>query len=138
MADNPQYVEWSDSLLIGHPEIDEEHKGIFAFAAALRDIDTTTAPRSTVSDIICRLVDYVSMHFGNEEELMREVRYPLISGHSIEHWKFFGHLTTIIDDYERGRENVLPKCLAFLTNWLMRHILVNDVQLAEFLRTKGS
>ena len=43
MADNPQYVEWSDSLLVGHPEIVEEHKGIFVFAAALRDVDTTTA-----------------------------------------------------------------------------------------------
>ena len=77
MADNPQYVEWSDSLLVGHPEIDEEHKGIFVFAAALRDIDTTSAPPSTVSDIICRLVDYASTHFGHEEELMREARLKL-------------------------------------------------------------
>ena len=138
MPDTQKYVEWSDSLLVGHPEIDEEHKGIFAFAAALHDLDLENAPSSTVSDIICKLVDYASMHLGHEEELMRVAQYPLISGHSIEHWKFFGHLTEIIDDYERGREDVLPKCLAFLTNWLTKHILVNDVQLAEFLRSKGS
>ena len=138
MTDTPKYVEWSDTLLVGHPDIDEEHKGIFAFAAAVYDIDMETAPKSVVSDIINRLVEYASMHLGHEEELMRVSHYPFMSGHSIEHWKFFGQLTTLIDDYERGRENVLPKCLAFLTDWLTKHILVNDIQLAEFLRSKGS
>ncbi len=65
-----KYVEWSDTLLVGHQEIDEEHKGIFAFAAALYDLDLANTPPSMVSEIICKLVDYASMHLWHEEELM--------------------------------------------------------------------
>ena len=138
MTDDLQYVQWSDALLVGHSGIDEEHRGIFAFAAKLQDMDISNAPPSAVSEILCQLIEYASMHLGHEEELMRTSHYPMISGHSIEHWKFFRELTTLIDDYERGREDVLKRCFAFLTNWLTKHILINDIQLAEFLRNRGS
>ena len=68
---------------------------------------------------------------------MRRYHYPYMNGHAIEHGKFLSHLTTIIYDYERGRDNVLQNCSDFVTRWLETHILVNDVELANFLRHRG-
>ncbi len=138
MTDKPKCVQWSDTLLVGHADIDEEHKGIFALATKLQETDIANAPSSLASETIYKLVEYASTHLGHEEELMWSSRYPFINGHTIEHWKFFNQLTTIIDDYERGRPDVVTKCVTFITSWLEKHILVNDIQLADFLKRKDT
>ena len=133
MADMLPCAVWNESLLVGHEKIDAEHKGIFELAAKLQSIDVELLSPADTKDILRQLVDYATNHLGHEEGLMQASEYPYITGHSVEHWKFIRQLAAIISDFESGSKEALPNCLSFITNWLTKHILVNDVQLAEFL-----
>ena len=72
--DNDVDILWDDRLLIGHAEIDKQHKRLFAITARIFELGDAAADR-VVCDILCELVDYATEHFGLEEEVLRIIKW---------------------------------------------------------------
>lgn len=80
---------------------------------------------------------YVEEHFGLEEVYMQKFAFPDFRKHQREHLAFRQkfktfHATGLADEKEAGAD-----LLWLLMNWIMKHIMVTDKELASFLLKKG-
>lgn len=80
---------------------------------------------------------YVEEHFGLEESYMQKFNYPDFKKHQREHLtfrqKFKDFQATGLD----GEKKVGTDLLWMMMDWIMKHIMVTDKELARFLAKKG-
>ena len=133
----PPKIVWNDALATGHPKIDEQHKSLFALASYLTYIEASEVSPSFIGEVLCQLADYAADHFGVEEELMRQSKYPRSAEHIVEHWNFLQQLSNFINSYERGGKNVISECREFLFGWLSGHISNDDQVFGRYLKGRN-
>jgi len=133
-AVSPTASLWDDGMLIGHPDIDRDHRTLFAIIRRVDELAATEASVDAVSEVLCQLADYSREHFAREENLMRLSRFPRCTEHVVEHYKFIRKLTVLVDIFERGRPDVIPECRAFLGDWFVGHISLDDMEFGAHLR----
>ena len=78
-------LAWDPSLAIGVPEIDEQHRTIFAEAARFDAAVRAGVQGREIQELFDFLSRYAREHFEAEEQLMREVGYPRLASHALEH-----------------------------------------------------
>lgn len=123
---------WSEGLVIGHPTIDEQHRGIVdRFNAALQAVMTEQSPE-LISSLISDLFDYTAKHFADEEQLMRTAKYPDKDEHSRRHVEFIASLKDSVAGLSSGK-TVPSELVQFFGEWLVRHILKTDKEFVELL-----
>lgn len=126
------YCEWDDSIALGIPVVDEQHKALFglvnSLAVSIENGDGTEA----VNEVIWKLITYVTEHFSEEERLMLSCKYPGLAGHRSEHDLFVSRLQEIQVEFIKGRE-MDKEILAFLVDWLVCHIKGTDQAYSRFI-----
>lgn len=127
------YFEWTADVAVGHSQIDEEHKQLFALAEAVVEPLFSSAEHLPKEAPLQALIDFARRHFANEEELMRASAYPEAESHANFHASLLSELETYCARV-RARSNTNPAGLvAYLWNWLIVHIHSADRQLGEWL-----
>ncbi len=69
-------VEWSDTLSIGIPEIDDQHRVLIDLLNQLHAAIREQRGRAECGEILERLIEYTRVHFATEESVMSVFRYP--------------------------------------------------------------
>lgn len=126
---------WDPSLAIGHPVIDAQHREIFERFGRL--VGAMEAGRSTdVAELFRFLAQYAVEHFGAEEKLMEETRYPGAAVHRAAHARFVREYGDLVAFYEANGSSraVVVKARTWIGGWLRAHILGVDLALARFLQ----
>ncbi|THF58091.1 bacteriohemerythrin [Pseudothauera rhizosphaerae] len=133
-----EQLAWSDALRTGVDVIDRQHRGLVDMvnAVAIRLDAEKTLSADEVRLLVGYLKDYAEVHFGTEEALMAlcGVSPDYAEHHHRNHERFLAHVGDMIDDLS---ENAVPdgrQLLAFLGDWLIRHIQGEDQGLARRLR----
>jgi hemerythrin-like metal-binding protein len=124
---------WSDTLLTGVESIDREHKDLVALA---NDLDAALVARQSgeqINAVLMKLYKYATVHFGNEERLMRAIEYPDFSIHRSEHAKFLNKLDELSYRVQANIAQIAKIILDFLTVWLQDHISKTDVLLGRYM-----
>ncbi|OGU15225.1 MAG: hypothetical protein A2076_16020 [Geobacteraceae bacterium GWC2_53_11] len=123
---------WDDSIALGIPVIDEQHKALFGWIDTLNEAIKKGDGSEAVGEIIWKLITYVTEHFTAEERLMLSCNYPGLEAHRKEHDQFVLRLQEIqvnyIDGHEMGRQ-----ILDFLVDWLICHIKGTDQGYSRFI-----
>jgi hemerythrin len=127
---------WTDDMSVGVDQIDEEHKYLFfLLSSALRAIAERNI--GAVLTIFHDLTDYIDVHFGHEEEVMKAMGYPERDAHCTEHAALAHKAYCVInslrlgDTLDRGTEFT-----DFLKDWLTNHIMVSDMKYGAYLRSQ--
>lgn len=132
------YFEWTAEIAVGHAQIDEEHKQLFALAEAVVEPLFSTAEHRPREALLQALIDFARKHFAYEEELMRTSGYPEAEAHA----KFHATLLTELDTYcarvRMGSHTNPVGLIAYLWNWLIVHIQSADRQLVAWLASMPS
>lgn len=122
------FIEWSDNYLTGIPDIDKEHRGLFALINDLYDKVKAGSAETSVKATIEALVVYVNFHFAREEGLMDACGYPDRESHKAEHRKLQSQMEAFSRSYENHPQSFdLADFMGFLTYWLKGHILQSDM-----------
>ncbi|CCQ74528.1 bacteriohemerythrin [Magnetospira sp. QH-2] len=127
---------WKPEYSVGHPGIDADHQGLFALVQELHEADMTDG---LLSNILRRLEDYAEGHFAREEEMMRQGGYPDLEEHKTLHRNFEEWLNTVKKTYRRAAESpfqVGDSVNAFLENWLVAHIMEEDMLYRDYISNK--
>ncbi len=116
-------AEWSSKILTGLPEIDEQHRQLFALAATFSgDGDQIRVLKSLVM-----LTDYVKVHFREEEAMMVACDYPGLEAHRRLHGEFRRMLFELLENAKQMTLDEIAEEVKFLINgWFYNHILVAD------------
>ena len=128
------FVEWSDSLKLGVPIIDEQHRMLCSYINDLYRAVRSGADRTVIGRIIEQLKGYTVAHFTSEEQFFRHSEYPSTQQHIEVHQKFVSRLEEIERDYRNGKNDVGPDLLAFLKDWLIKHIQGTDPTYVPYIK----
>ena len=124
--------EWDNSIALGIPTIDEQHKALFGWMNKLSEAIKSGDSSEEAEEVIWKLINYVTEHFGEEERLMLSCGYPGLVAHRKEHDLFVARLREIqvnfVDRHEMGKS-----VLDFLVEWLVCHIKGTDQGYSRFI-----
>lgn len=124
---------WTDKLLTGIHEIDQQHQVLFDVVARLEQAVTSEEKWSAVHFAVVELTSFVNVHFAVEEALMRLHGYPDLDAHIAAHRVFSADLAEI--EKHSIRQDVSAEMTNMLRSWLVGHIGVVDKAYVPHLRT---
>jgi hemerythrin-like metal-binding protein len=129
--------DWDDSIALGIPTIDEQHKALFGWINTLNEAVKNGDGSAAVGEVIWKLITYVTEHFSEEERLMLSCNYPGLAAHRKEHDQFVARLQEIqvsfIDGHEMGKS-----ILDFMVDWLVCHIKGTDQGYSRFIHEQAN
>jgi hemerythrin len=124
-AKTPFTIRWRDGFKIGVDQVDQEHQRLFELITAL-NLESVT---KTVDD----LLDYVVIHFSNEQELMESSGYPDFKDHLKLHEEFAAQVADFLGSGEDWSEERVQELRRFLNKWLIGHIMTHDLRFGKWL-----
>jgi hemerythrin len=129
---------WNDSLSVGVPEIDEQHKQLVQMLNQMIEADDTSVRSEVISDILTRMTEYADYHFTTEEAYMQAYSYPEYEAHRDQHVEFMrktAQLALAAMDYDK---QVPEELLTYLKDWLITHIMQSDMKYKPYFVGKPS
>ncbi|SHM42156.1 hemerythrin [Caldanaerovirga acetigignens] len=129
-------IKWTEDLSTGIETIDEQHKELFKRVNDLMEACTKGKGKQEVEKVIGFLGDYVVMHFGEEEKIMKAESYPGYDGHKNQHEIFIKKFEEFKGKLEQTGPTVdlVVKMNGFLVDWLINHIKKTDRALGDYLK----
>jgi len=132
-----QLLAWSDALKTHIDIIDWQHRGLVDMVNATASKLAADSALSTdeVRLLLGYLKDYAEVHFSTEEALMALCGLPpsYTNRHHHNHARFLAHVGDMVENMGKDALFEGRQLLAFLGDWLIRHIQGEDRGLAQRL-----
>ena len=131
MAD---FIAWDPSYEVGIEIVDKQHKHLVYLTGML--YEACLADKGTLDEkfreVMKELVDYVMIHFKDEEKIMEGIKYPQFKEHKQKHEDFVKEVLGSVNAYSQGKAFVANNFVRFLRDWLFDHILIADKAMAKY------
>lgn len=129
-------MTWKDTLSIGIPEIDKQHKELCDHIDRLYTAGSQGKSADEAIKILEFLEQYTIKHFAQEEKLQREINYPKYNEHKEMHTKFINKIADLKKDMvETGATIALIINInQTISDWLVKHIMTVDKDLKKFIK----
>ncbi|MGQ9819971.1 MAG: bacteriohemerythrin [Candidatus Kapaibacteriales bacterium] len=125
-------IEWNDKLSVGVPEMDNQHKRLFAIINDLDDAMKQGKGKDVIGKVLSGLETYVHTHFRSEEEFMKKIGFPGLEIQKEEHKKYTDEIEKFHREFKEGKTMLSVQLMNFLRNWLLDHIGKKDKAYGEF------
>ena len=127
-------MQWNDRLSVGVEMIDTDHKRLVEMVNELHDGFRAGKGKDALGKVLDGLINYTATHFGHEEAEMKKFKYPGTVDHMKEHAALVKQVLEVQAKYRAGSGAVLTmEVMAFLRDWLLKHIQGTDKALGAFL-----
>jgi len=132
-------IEWKDRMSVGVEALDHDHRKLIDILNQLHDLMRGVRSDISALQIVRSLIKYTEYHFDCEERLMRLARYPDYEEHVRSHQEMKRRAL----DFEKKLESsptseaVILPLFDFVSDWLMRHILREDMKYRSYLGRAG-
>lgn len=124
---------WNDGYSVGVREMDEQHKRLLGYIAALGEL-LVTRDYELMHELLAKITDYGRRHFTAEERLLERHGYPL-AAHRAAHESY---LEWMAETNVRAMTEVpVAEIHAYLRQWWTTHILGEDMGYKDFLNSRG-
>jgi hemerythrin len=120
----PFVIEWRAGFKVNIEQVDDEHQHLFTLVKAL-NLDS-------VQQTVEELLDYVVVHFSNEQALMERSGYPAFEQHLRLHEDFAGHVADFLGNGDSWTEERVQELRRFLNKWLVGHIMTHDLRFGKW------
>jgi hemerythrin-like metal-binding protein len=130
--------EWKPEYNVNVEGVDDEHQRLFALAAQLHLAMTQGKGKAAPDLALARLADYTRIHFGDEEQLMREHAYPDTEVHKALHEDLMARILDFQKRLAANQPCLTIELLTFLRNWFQYHISDEDQKYASYVRHKAA
>jgi hemerythrin len=128
-------LTFPEELLIGLPEVDDQHRAFFAHLNSLH-ASMRAGDLGDVKRLVDFLVGYAVDHFSLEERLMLDAGYPGFPFHVARHREFMEALKGWQARIAKNgpTPSLVVELSSWLTGWLGEHIRKVDGAMALHLR----
>lgn len=95
------------------------------------------ATKQDIGNILSFLASYVIEHFGMEEKIMEQTKFPNMAMHKKQHAEFINKYNEIKSkfDAEGATLEVSIDIQTYLGGWLLKHIPVFDKELSAYVKS---
>lgn len=126
------WIKWDNTLELGHDAMDADHRQLVARVNQLADCIVNNRGKESYNALLDDLFAHTRAHFSMEEQLMAACSYPYAEEHRSEHAKLVKDLLAHRAKFDASVQPSIS-LLFFFDQWLSRHILNSDKELANFL-----
>lgn len=130
-------MDWQDSLSVGVPTIDAEHKKLVSLLNDLHTAMREGKSKQAMGEVLNGLITYTATHFGTEEKFMTKHAYPEYAEHKKQHDDLVKQALDVKASFEAGKVGVNMELMTFLKDWVQTHIIGTDKKLGAYLSSKG-
>ena len=127
--------EMKDEYRTGIEMIDEEHTRLFEIADELYELfqnEFIPDKYDYIVQVLSELKDYAAKHFQDEEEYMESIQYKRLFTQKIQHNAFIEKMNSIeLNDLDADQQKTCLDLLEFINDWLVHHILENDLLIGK-------
>ena len=128
---------WKVGYAVGVPQVDEEHKRLFAVAESLHEAMLEGQGKAILRDLLASLVAYTCHHFAHEEQLMQRIGYPDYPRHLKQHEDLRSRVLAMQERAASGELTMTIEVMQVLMEWLKNHITASDYQIAGYMKKSG-
>ena len=134
------FIEWSEKLSVGIPQVDEEHQNLVKCLNLLDEAAKKGKGSRVMGEILSQLIEYTVTHFEAEEVLMQGAEYPGLKRHKTQHRQLVQKVEKFRGKFVNNGQRITSDMMEFLKYWLSNHILVDDKTFAKHYNgaTRGS
>jgi hemerythrin len=129
--------EWSDAFRVGVKELDDQHRLLFSLVNDLSQIIGKTGKIGGHDEQKKELLAFARVHFQSEEALMEAHDYPRRDVQRKEHGDLLARLERFAGEGERRARPRAQTSVDYLKDWLIRHVLLEDLKYRDFFEQKG-
>ena len=126
-------------LVTGNDMIDTQHRQLFKAINDFQDACSSGQGKDRINSTMKFLTEYTAKHFGDEERLQQQSRYPDQPNHMKLHEEFKQLVRDLAKQQQddKATMTVLTKLSNSLGNWFMNHIMREDKKVAAHVRSHG-
>jgi hemerythrin-like metal-binding protein len=130
-------IAWTDDFSVGVAALDAQHKKLIGMINRLIRDPSAETRSETISDLLTEMTRYAQKHFQAEETLMSEHGYPGLDSQKQQH-QAFRRKTVDLCSATMARVQIVPDVmLNYLREWLVDHILREDMKYKPFFAQRG-
>jgi len=131
-------IEWSNTMSVKIPSIDEQHKKLVNMLNDLHESIAKDNAKDVLVQVFEGLARYTVEHFAYEEKLFKEFGYEDADAHIKEHQDLLQQVLDLKHKMENDEGFMLGlEVMDFLKKWLTDHIEGSDKDYSAFLVSKG-
>jgi hemerythrin len=132
-------IKWREELSIDHGPIDQDHHTLIAIINTFETVMPGPDAVAKLADVLEKLEQYGSMHFEREEQLQRKVAFPFSKAHNQQHRLLMRSLASAraeLASVASGKTLAIFRVhmSVFLHDWLLDHIIQNDLLMKPYVR----
>lgn len=128
-----EYYTWKDSFNIGIEEIDRQHRAFLEYLNECQQHISGINDSCIDAEMLKKLREYAVKHFRFEEKLMEAAGYPEKEHIEQQHKFFEAKIEELGVGINDGGKSHYESILAFMRDWFLKHILVEDKKFAPFI-----
>lgn len=128
-----EYVAWDDSLSIGIDTIDAHHRYLVSLINDLYVVVKAKRGARHVARVLKALGQYAQVHFRAEERMMEHYGHAALDRQVHQHHRFEAKVKEFSEEMHFNPLTAQFDMLAYLREWLLKHIRVEDAQLRSLV-----
>ncbi len=132
-----EIVKWRDSYSTGVKKMDEQHEQLIGMINQLYSMIRGNSTQVEINEIIDSCIDYAKNHLDDEENLLKEHKYPDLADQLSSHELFTDTITQMRERQKDEPEEVTQEIYTYLRKWWIDHIVGEDKLYGPFLNEKG-
>ena len=136
-ADGESAFLWRDEYTVNIQKMDDHHLKLFEMAESFSLSLQNGKDRTLAEEALDFLIEYANFHFTEEESLMRRYSYPGHKSHAEKHTRLMEDILEMKERLGKDGFEQNGEFIDFLKDWVISHILTEDVKYAAFLNDKG-
>ncbi|EKE16751.1 MAG: hypothetical protein ACD_10C00823G0001 [uncultured bacterium] len=126
-----QGVEWQQNLATGLALMDDDHRHLISLYNDILGL-AKGAQRSLMEERLVGMAREMEAHFAREEGLMPGCPPELVAAHCDQHRQLLAELSCQIEEWHDQHISA-AFLVRFLHQWLLRHIVLEDMPLAKVI-----
>ena len=133
-------ISWNDSLSVGVPEIDEEHRRFVARVNDLNKAILECKGKPTIERLLDLMMMEATHHFWHEQQLLTQWKYPQRAAHAAKHAQLVAQFERVMKEFEQADVSFTWALKGLhIKQLLVEHLLREDMKFRDFLaEQKGS
>ena len=125
-------------MSVGVDVLDSDHKQLISIIAQLSDLIEQGKTSEAIEKIFNQLEEYVTVHFTREEEMMKRANFESYVQHVAQHRNFSEKVPMLKQKLlDADSIEVSLEVNLFLYQWLINHILSEDMSYVQSLLDSG-
>lgn len=132
-------IEWKDSFSVNHKELDSQHRELIGIYNNLHESLINDSPTEAVKTKLVtleHLKNYISFHFETEETFLKDLGFPELTEHCLQHREFTKRIKKFVKDIEEEKIVLSTSLMKLLRNWITDHITNEDQKYGEYYQRK--